>query len=126
MTAKKRPCPSCGGGLSRSDRDGDWCWSCRYIAKTLGQTTPSAICGNPQIAKSTDVFNSENVTDSRRQKRPRTYKPPAATPKGAAGPDKFNAEFTAPEEDAAGPVNSDVVIENARGGRAQIGRDRAR
>jgi hypothetical protein len=37
MTARKRPCPSCGGGLSRSDRDGDWCWSCRYIGRVLGR-----------------------------------------------------------------------------------------
>jgi hypothetical protein len=27
-----RTCPSCGGGLQRSDPDGSWCWSCRRLA----------------------------------------------------------------------------------------------
>jgi hypothetical protein len=42
MRSAKRPCPSCGGGLAKSDPDGALCWSCRYIGRVLGQATPSA------------------------------------------------------------------------------------
>jgi hypothetical protein len=60
MKAMKRLCVNCGGGLSRTDRDGDWCWSCRYIARTLGGAPAPA----PQHATLHDGNRAADVKEA--------------------------------------------------------------
>jgi hypothetical protein len=45
-----RICPSCGGGLAKSDPDGATCWSCRYIGRVLGQAPKESGAQMPPIS----------------------------------------------------------------------------